>query len=91
MTLNVGRGFDGSDSIHNAAQRLGADETVLYFGDFDPSGGDMVRSPRERLASLGSRPEIVKCAPTFGDVQRYALPPDFTKATDTRRAAFALG
>ena len=88
MTLNVGRGFDGWDSIHNAAQRLGAGDAVLYFGDFDPSGEDMVRSLRDRLASLGSHPEIVKCALTFDDVQRYALPPDFTKATDTRRAAF---
>ncbi len=88
VTLNVGRGFDGWDSIHNAALRLGDDDVILYFGDFDPSGEDMVRSLRERLASLGSHPEIVKCALTFEDVERYKLPADFTKATDTRRAAF---
>jgi hypothetical protein len=40
VTLNVGRGFDGWDSIHNAAQRLGD-------ADFDPSGEAMVRSLRE--------------------------------------------
>ncbi|HJU19085.1 MAG TPA: hypothetical protein VJ770_21730 [Stellaceae bacterium] len=88
VTLNVGRGYDGWASIRNAALRLGAGDTVLYFGDFDPSGEDMVRSLGERLAALGSRPAIVKCALTFDDVRRYELPPDFTKTTDTRRAAF---
>jgi len=88
--LNVGRGYDGWDSIHNAADRYEAGEgvTVLYFGDFDPSGEDMVRSLRERLGMLGSNPEIVKCALTPEDVRRYNLPPDFTKATDSRQAGF---
>ena len=58
VTLNVGRGFDGWDSIHNAARPLGDGDTILYFGDFDPSGEDMVRSLRDRLASLGSRPDV---------------------------------
>jgi hypothetical protein len=62
VTLNVGRGFDGLSSIHEASRRLGDDDTVLYFGDFDPFGEDMVRSLRERLAHLGSRPEIIKSA-----------------------------
>jgi len=90
VTLNVGRGYDGWDSIHNASVRFGDGSavTVLYFGDFDPSGEDMVRSLRERLGSLGCCPEIVKCALTMADVERFDLPPDFTKATDTRRAAF---
>jgi len=51
ITLNVGRGYDGWDSLHNAAERYRIRDsvTVLYFGDFDPSGEDMVRSLRERL------------------------------------------
>jgi len=88
VTLNVGRGYDGWDSIHNAAGRLKDGDTVLYFGDFDPSGEDMVRSLRERLAFFGTSPEIVKCALSADDIQRYHLPPDFAKVTDTRRAAF---
>ncbi|MBI4911050.1 MAG: hypothetical protein HY820_46000 [Acidobacteria bacterium] len=90
VTLNVGRGYDGWDSIHNAAQRFGdgAGACILYFGDFDPSGEDMVRSLRERLAFFGCRPAIEKCALTASDVRSYDLPPDFTKKTDTRRAAF---
>jgi len=90
VTLNVGRGYDGWDSIHNAAERFtdGEGVTVLYFGDFDPSGEDMVRSLRDRLGFFGCTPEVLKCALTLADVERYNLPPDFTKATDTRRAAF---
>lgn len=89
MTLNVGRGYDGWDSIHNAARRyVGRDVTVLYFGDFDPSGEDMVRSLQERLDRLGVEPEIVKVALTMDDIERYNLPPNLTKKSDTRSAAF---
>lgn len=90
VTLNVARGYDGWDSIHNAAERYGDrdDVTVLYFGDFDPSGDDMVRSLRERLEFFGCEPDIIKCALTEDDVRLYNLPTDFTKTTDTRSAAF---
>ncbi len=90
VTLNVGRGYDGWDSIHNAAERYGTGEnwTILYYGDFDPSGDDMVRSLRERLGQLRSFPTIIKIALSMDDVTRYELPPNKTKPTDTRRGAF---
>jgi len=90
VTLNVGRGYDGWSSIRNAAGRFQSydDVTILYFGDFDPSGEDMVRSLRDRLAQLGSTPDIEKVSLTLEDIERYSLPPNFTKATDTRRNAF---
>jgi len=91
VTLNVGRGYDGWDSIHNAAERY-ADRavTVLYFGDFDPSGEDMVRSLIKRLEDQGAEPEVIKCALTREDIRRYNLPPDFAKKTDTRTPAFIV-
>ncbi len=90
VTLNVGRGYDGWSSIKAAADRYGegGGVTVLYFGDLDPSGEDMVRSLRDRLAELGCFPEVVKCALTFEDVEAYDLPPDPTKEKDSRRGAF---
>ena len=91
VTLNVGRGFDGWDSIRKAARRFMARRqpvSILYFGDFDPSGEDLVRSLQERLDFFGCRPTIVKSALTFDDVDRYGLPTDFTKKKDTRSAAF---
>lgn len=88
VTLNVGRGYDGWDSIHNAFQRLRDADTILYFGDFDPSGEDMVRSLRQRLAFFECNCQIIKCALIADDIQRYQLPPDFAKTTDSRRDAF---
>jgi hypothetical protein len=71
VTCNVGRGYDGWSSIHNAGERY-RDEpnvvTVLYFGDFDPSGEDMVRSLQQRLASFWDAVEIVKCALSMSDI-----------------------
>ncbi len=57
VTLNVGRGFDGWDSIRNAALRFIECQkpvSILYFGDFDPSGEDMVRSLQVRLTPSGA-------------------------------------
>lgn len=91
VTLNVGRGFDGWDSIRNAAARYTGRKrrtTVLYFGDFDPSGEDMVRSLRERLCFFGISPKVIKCALTKDDIERYRLPPDFAKRrTRARRSS----
>jgi hypothetical protein len=89
VTLNVGRGFDGWSSLKNAADRfgsLGKAVTVLYFGDFDPSGEDMHRSLRERFDKLGTCPDMPKVALTHEDTQR--LPVNFTKVDDSRRKAF---
>ena len=91
VTLNVGRGDDGWSSIHNSAVRyraIGNPVTILYFGDFDPSGEDMVHSLGKRLGELDCRPEIIKCALTKEDIEHYHLPPDFAKKSDSRAAAF---
>ena len=87
VTLNVGRGYDGWDSIRNAAARFTdrGGTMVLYFGDFDPSGEDMARSLRERLAWFGMEPEIVKVALTAEDIDRYHLPPDPAKRTEAKK------
>ena len=64
VTLNVGRSYNGWDSIHHAADRYPHAQagdiptTILYFGDFDPSGEDMVRS-------LGSGWSFSATAPAF--------------------------
>ena len=93
IILNVGRGYDGWTSIKRAADRYNdwwrtraAETTVLYFGDFDPSGEDMHRSLIERLGELGVEPEVIKVALTHEDARR--LPGDVTKADDSRAAAF---
>ncbi len=93
VALNVGRGYDGWSSIKRAADRYrwryyehGMETTVLYFGDFDPSGEDMHRSLQERFATLGAYPDTPKVALTHEDAR--VLPGDVTKADDSRAAAF---
>jgi hypothetical protein len=93
VTLNIGRGYDGWSSIKRAADRYylrreeyDMETTVLYFGDFDPSGEDMHRSLIDRFATLGVYPEVPKVALTHEDARR--LPGDVTKADDSRAAAF---
>jgi hypothetical protein len=102
VTLNVGRGFDGWDSIRNAGDRYREQGgvTILYFGDFDPSGEDMVRSLRSRINEYleltedemldegGVDVNIIKCALTAADIARYNLPFDFAKKTDSRAKKF---
>ena len=91
VTLNVGRGYDGWSSIHEAAERYrawGGPVTVYYFGDFDPSGEDMFRSLTARLAFFDMAPTMEKVALTRQDIRDYNLPPDVTKASDSRQSAF---
>ena len=63
-------------------------DIILYFGDFDPSGRDMVRSLIERIGFFGTWPQVEICAILREDIDDYNLPPDFTKASDSRQAAF---
>lgn len=94
VTLNVGRGYDGWSSIRRAADRYtwrvedSIDTSILYFGDFDPSGIDIVRSLGKRLHFFYCYPEIEVCALKEEDIYDYNLPPDFTKKTDSRSPSF---
>ncbi len=91
ITLVVGRGYNSWSAYREAALRfnkLHKPVSILYFGDFDPSGEDIVRALQESLNFFGISPEIEKVALTMQDVTDYDLPPDFTKKTDSRSAAF---
>ena len=90
ITLNVGRGFDSSSSVRETARRFGSGEDVrlFIFGDHDPSGEDIIRSLRERLAEFNCNPEKVKLAILKEDIERYNLPPALAKRTDSRTRRF---
>jgi hypothetical protein len=70
------------------AERMGV---LLYLGDHDPSGEDMVRDVRDRLSLLGVYPrnlEVRKIALTTAQVQRYKPPHNPAKTTDSRYEAY---
>lgn len=55
VILSVNKGYTSSTAIYTAYSRFiekignGCSVTILYFGDHDPSGLDMIRDIRERL------------------------------------------
>lgn len=57
---------------------------LLYLGDHDPSGEDMVRDVRERLEMFGAALYVKKVALTMPQVQHYNPPPNPAKITDPR-------
>ena len=58
ITLMVNRGYSSISAMYDSSKRIrkamaiGQHPTILYLGDFDPSGEDMVRDVRSRLGLL---------------------------------------
>lgn len=102
VRLVVNKGYTSSSACYDAYQRfserLNTTEdfvTILYFGDHDPSGLDMVRDIRERLTfmfdngenrdnGLSDRFQIIPIGLTMPQIKKYKLPPNPTKMTDSR-------
>lgn len=99
VTVMVNKGYSSSSAMKESADRFNAacwgepDEpreatvpkrpVILYLGDHDPSGEDMVRDIEERMTTFGvSDIEVVKVALTFDQVQQYKCPPNFVKMKD---------
>lgn len=61
---------------------------LLYVGDHDPSGEDMVRDVHERLAMFGLDVSVRKLALTMEQVEEHAPPPNPAKMTDPRAAEY---
>ena len=62
---------------------------LLYFGDYDPSGLDIVRDLEERLEKYGAEDfQVKRIALTRDQIQRYGLPPMPTKKGDPRATKF---
>lgn len=58
---------------------------ILHFGDHDPSGLDMTRDIRDRIATfVGSDVEVRRLALNMDQVDQYNPPPNPAKETDAR-------
>lgn len=127
VTMMVNRGYSSSSAMKEAGDRIRkccdeygcTDALILYLGDLDPSGEDMVRDLRERGGAFinygillkevltrgvvelvaESEPDALKRKPYIGfrvhklaltmdQVEEYEPPPNPTKLTDSRAAAF---
>lgn len=93
FTMN--KGYSSQTAMYDASKRLieareaGKDPVILYAGDLDPSGEDMVRDIRDRMEVFGAPVEVEKIALTFEQVKQYRCPPNPAKGSDPRFADFA--
>ena len=92
VTLIVGRGYNSwsvKKELADMFRAYGKKPVVLYFGDFDPSGEDIFRDIEESFGFFQiSLKKIEKVSLTKNDIDKYNLPADFAKKSDTRAKKF---
>lgn len=94
VPVMVCRGFTSISVLNDYRERIrevqdtGRSITMLYFGDFDPSGMEMLSAMKKNLNDeMGIEGmEYKRIALSKGDITRYKLPhqPEAIKAKDTR-------
>lgn len=89
INLMVNRGYSSCTAMHDASERIKRKQDnkkcyILYLGDHDPSGVDMVRDIRDRLEEFGAEAEVMRIALTQEQIKKYNPPPNPAKITDSR-------
>lgn len=92
INLMVNKGYSSSSAMYEAAKRFKAarrhhkaGSILLYFGDHDASGKDMVRDITERLEEMDVRSiQVINPALTMEQVTLYDPPENPAKQTDPR-------
>lgn len=84
IRLMVNRGYSSCSAMYDAYRRLETGDTILYFGDHDPSGLDMIRDVRERLEDFGIEVDVVPVALTMEQIKKFNPPPNPAKISDPR-------
>lgn len=90
INLMVNRGYSSCTAMHDAYQRLkdkeeeGKETHILYLGDFDPSGLDMIRDVKERLEEFGVCPTVKHIGLTMDQIKEFNPPENPAKITDPR-------
>lgn len=89
INLMVNRGYSSCTAMHDAYERFAneddRDRYILYLGDHDPSGLDMIRDIQERLCEFGiDNMNVLPIALTQEQIKKYNPPPNPAKITDPR-------
>lgn len=84
VRLMVNRGYSSVSAMYDAYQRLNDGDVILYFGDHDPSGLDMIRDIQDRLDEFGVDVDVRPVALTMEQVRKFNPPPNPAKITDPR-------
>lgn len=102
IPIMVNRGYSSASAMYDAyvrfmgAIRNGQSVKILYLGDHDPSGIDMVRDIEDRIREFFFKDmalaffnfEIIPIALTSGQIQQYNPPPNPAKLTDPRAGEY---
>ena len=89
VRLMVNRGYSSCTAIHDASERFKNQQYrkkchILYLGDHDPSGVDMIRDIKSRLLEFGANVNVKSIALTQDQIKKFAPPPNPAKITDPR-------
>ncbi|MER7971116.1 hypothetical protein ABTX35_19325 [Streptomyces sp. NPDC096080] len=88
------RGYTSQSELWGAAQRMiryqraGQKPVIIHLGDHDPSGVDMTRDIRERLALFEATVDVRRIALNMDQVLEYDPPPNPAKLTDSRATGY---
>ena len=90
INLMVNKGYSSCSAMHDAFKRFkrhedqGKETHILYLGDHDPSGLDMIRDVRERLEEFGVYPTVKQIGLTMDQIEEFSPPPNPAKIKDPR-------
>lgn len=90
VRLMVNRGYSSCTAMHDAFKRIkcaedeGKDAYILYLGDHDASGLDMIRDIEARLNEFGVFPLVTPIGLTQEQIKQYNPPSNPAKITDPR-------
>lgn len=106
IPITVNRGYSSATAMHDTFVRMyenvfirknpANNVKILYVGDFDPSGLDMIRDVEDRITDfmVGSGfncdLEIVPVALTAEQIEKYNPPPNPAKKSDPRAKDFIM-
>jgi hypothetical protein len=94
IAFQVNRGYASASSMFEAFSRFSAKADagkncfILYLGDHDPSGIDMIRDIEDRLNEFGVVVEIEHIALTERQIKKFNPPPNPAKMKDSRAAGY---
>ena len=95
LNLMVNRGYSSITAMWNASQRfqeqLDDDKNchIIYLGDHDPSGLDMIRDIKDRMATFQINNLMVnQIALTQSQIKKYNPPPNPAKENDPRAKSY---
>ena len=96
IRLSVNRGYTSVSAMYSAYQRMYSQlatfnrgTKILYVGDHDPSGLDMIRDIEERLEEFGMYDcDVIPVALTMDQITEFNPPPNPAKINDPRASRY---